>query len=308
MKKLAEMGEQEIIRRLTSMLRGAPDLIVGTGDDCAVARLPGGKIDQVLTTDPVVSGVHFLPDDAPARIGNKAAGRVLSDIAAMGAQPQWLLVNVVAPPELDLSLLEGIYQGMSACCERFGATIAGGDLAQGPNLEIHVFGTGMLPAGSALLRSGAREGDCIYVTGPLGRSRDGRHLDFIPRVEEGIVLRESGAVGAMMDVSDGLATDLRHIMKASGVGAELFAEKIPASGTLQEALYDGEDYELLFTVRPEAETALLNEWTGKFSEAPIGIGRITDEDGMLRLVDAKGSSRPVEGKAFEHFNSNPGRG
>jgi thiamine-monophosphate kinase len=308
MKKLAEMGEQEIIRKLTSMLNGASDLIVGAGDDCAVARLPGGKTDQVLTTDPIISGVHFLPDEEPVRIGSKAAGRVLSDIAAMGAEPQWLLVNVVAPPELEMNLLEGIYQGMSVCSERFGATIVGGDLAQGPHLEIHVFGTGMLPADSALLRSGAREGESIYVTGPLGCSREGRHLDFIPRVEEGIFLRESGAVGAMMDISDGLATDLRHILEASGVGAELFAEQIPVNGSLREALYDGEDYELLFTVRPEDEHALLAAWAGKFSGQPIAIGRITPENGTLMLIEPNGASRALEDRAFEHFTSNPGRG
>ena len=111
-----------------------------------------------------------------------------------------------------------------------------------------------------------------------------------------------------MDVSDGLATDLRHILEASGAGAELLADQIPANGSLREALYDGEDYELLFTVRPEDETALLDAWAVKFSGHPAAIGRITGESGKLRLVEANGSSRPLEGRAFEHFTSNPGCG
>ena len=303
MKTLAEMGEHEAIRRLVALMGDADDLVTGAGDDCAVVRMPGTDTDQVLTTDPIVEGVHFLPGEKPERVGNKAAGRVLSDIAAMGARPQWLLVNVIAPPELDFSVLEGIYRGMTACCGRFGAAIVGGDLARGATLELHVFGTGTVPVGEALLRSGASAGDAIYVTGPLGCSREGRHLDFTPRVEEGIFLLETGVVGAMMDISDGLATDLRHIMEQSGTGAELAAGQIPMTGTLEQALYDGEDYELLFTLPRERAGQLLQDWSSRFSVLPVCIGRITDEPGLLRLLESDGTSRILEHKAHEHFSS-----
>ena len=299
MKRLGEIGEHEAIRRLVRGLGGHSELVVGAGDDCAVARFPGSAWEQVFTTDPVVESVHFLASHAPERVGNKAVGRVLSDIAAMGAQPQWLLVNVVAPESLEIDFLERVYAGMTALSQQFGATIIGGDLAQGRQLELHVFGTGILPAGTALLRSGARVGESIYVTGALGGSIAGKHLDFVPRVGEGIFLRESGVVGAMMDVSDGLATDLRHICAQSGVGAELDAELIPKNGTLAQALFDGEDFELLFTARD----ADFSGWETRFcSEPPRRIGCITDccEQLRLRLVD--GALRVLEGKAFEHFS------
>lgn len=301
MTTLGEMGEHEAIRRLTARLGSHAELKVGAGDDCAVCRLPGTSHDQLFTTDPVVEGVHFESGEKPERIGNKAAGRVLSDIAAMGGRPQWLLVNVVAPPELEFERLSKIYAGMSALCERFGATIIGGDMARGPCLELHVFGTGLLPAGRAVLRSGARPGDSIFVTGPLGCSIGGKHLDFVPRVEEGIFLRETGLLNAMMDVSDGLATDLRHILKQSVVGAVLEASAIPKVGTLEQALYDGEDFELLLTAPPEHADVLQSRWRERFgSELPV-IGRITNEAELLQLDD--GGLQVLAEKAFEHFSN-----
>ncbi len=301
MNTLGEIGEHAAIERLAATLGTHPDLRTGAGDDCAVVSLPGTEIDQVFTTDPVIENVHFLPTDQPERVGNKAAGRVLSDIAAMGAQPQWILVNVVAPPKQEVGALEKIYDGINALCRRFGATLIGGDLAQGMCLELHVFGTGTLPAGTALLRSGAKVGDAIFTTGPLGGSIDGKHLDFIPCIEEGIFLRESGRVHAMMDISDGLATDLRHILRASGVGAILDAAAIPQNGTLENALYDGEDFELLFTVSAEDATALQAQWAEHFGTHLSMIGRITDRTNELCIQMLDGIVRALEDKAFEHF-------
>ncbi len=302
MEKLGEIGEHEAIRRLTAQLGSHPLLRKGAGDDCAVTEVPCTGADQVFTTDPVIERVHFQPLDKPERIGNKAAGRVLSDIAAMGAEPQWLLVNVVAPAEQDLQTLEKIYVGMNALCDRFGATLIGGDLARGPCLELHVFGTGTLPSGTALLRSGAKPGDAICVTGPLGRSIEGKHLDFRPRVEEGAFLRETGLVTAMMDISDGLATDLRHILKQSGVGALLDAEQIPKNGTLNQALYDGEDFELLFTAASENVEALRCQWSERFGTALSVIGAITAEVEDLKLRQEE-NIQLLEDKAYEHFSN-----
>ena len=298
MEKLGDIGEHEVIRRLSAMLKSHPDLIVGAGDDCAVCSLPNTGSDQVFTTDPVIENVHFESLEKPERIGNKAVGRVLSDIAAMGAQPQWILVNVVAPPDLEFQYLEKIYEGMIACCEQFDATIIGGDLAQGSGFELHLFGTGLLPAGSALLRSGANPADSVFVTGLLGESSRGKHLDFVPRVEEGIFLRESGFVTAMMDISDGLATDLRHMLKQSGVGALLKADRIPKVGTLDQALYDGEDFELLLTASQQNAARLQQDWNTRFGrELPL-IGRITPRPAELEL-----DGRKLTSKAFEHFSS-----
>ncbi|MBN2704545.1 MAG: thiamine-monophosphate kinase [Pontiellaceae bacterium] len=303
MKTLGEMGEHDAIRRLVERLGYHADLSVGAGDDCAVAHSPGSDFDQVFTSDPVIEHVHFLPTHAPERIGNKAVGRVLSDMAAMGAHPQWILVNVVAPPELEMAFLEGIYAGMTALCGRFGATIIGGDLAQGRQLELHLFGTGILPAGTALLRSGACAGDLIFVSGPLGCSMEGHHLDFVPRVEEGLFLRECTGVGAVMDLSDGLTTDLRHILAQSGVGAELEVERIPKNGTLEQALYDGEDYELLFTLQPDSAEGLIEDWAERFGTPPACIGRITSQPDKLNLCFPDGRVSELFDKAFEHFSS-----
>ena len=301
MEKIGEIGEHEVIRRLTAVLGTHPLLRTGAGDDCAVTELPGTETDQVFTTDPIVENIHFRSGEKPERIGRKAVGRVLSDIAAMGAQPQWLLVNVVAPPEQNVQALEKIYSGMNALCHRFGAVIIGGDLAQGPCLELHLFGTGIVPSGQALLRSGAQPGDCIFTTGPLGCSIEGRHLDFMPRIEEGIFLRETGWVTSMMDISDGLATDLRHILSRSGVGALLDADRIPKNGTLDQALYDGEDFELLFTVPAEKSDALCVRWRQAFGTELSTFGKITDQAEQLQLRRSDGTVDVLERKAFEHF-------
>ncbi len=303
------MGEHAAIAALTVNLKAV-------GDDCAVVPLNDDH-DQVLTTDPLICGIHFMPDTPPEQIGWKAAARVLSDIAAMGAEPQYLLINLVAPPEQNFQTLEKIYAGVSRVRKRFGGELIGGDLAQGPNLELHVFGTGLVPKGQALLRSGAQPGDLIYVTGPLGGAqKSGKQFTFEPRIEWGLQLRESGAVTSMMDISDGLATDLRHMLNASGVGAELNSTAIPvgtavpavrpstelrAGGRLGEAslppeinaaLYDGEDFELLFTAPPDAHFQTLGKSVPDFAM----IGKITDQSNVLNL-----DSQPLETKAFEHF-------
>ena len=305
MTTLQSIGEHEAIRRLTACIKSSsPDIRVGPGDDCAVCALPQNEpIEQVFTTDPVIEGIHFLPEENPERVGHKAVGRVLSDLAAMGAIPQWILINVVASPEQSIEALEQIYSGMQALAHQFGASLIGGDLAQGSRLELHLFGTGLLPPQTALLRSTAQVGDHLLVTGKLGGSRSGKHLDFTPRVKEGIFLRETGWAHAMMDLSDGLGTDLRHILAASNVGAELHAEKIPCNGTVEEALFDGEDFELLLTVSPEHVPLLLTAWKKQFSLPLTPIGTITPHPEQLHLLHPNGKQILLQEKAFEHFKS-----
>jgi len=225
MKTLQQMGEHAAIAALTKNLKAV-------GDDCAVLPLDA-HYDLVLTSDPLISGVHFTPGTDPEQIGWKAAARVLSDFAAMGADPQYLLINLVAPPEQDFQTLEKIYEGVSKVRKLFDVDLVGGDLSQGPTLELHVFGVGRVPKGAALLRSGAHVGDILYVTGPLGGSfSSGKHLTFMPRIKESKWMRQSGFVRCMMDISDGLATDLRHILKASRAGADIVSANLPMVGTL----------------------------------------------------------------------------
>jgi len=303
MKTVGELGEIRTIRRLTSMLKPHPNLSIGAGDDCAVTHIPGSDQDQVFTTDPIIESVHFLPTDEPTQIGNKAAGRVLSDLAAMGAQPQWLLINVVAPASLEIDFLEKIYQGISTLSQRFGATLIGGDLAEGSVLELHLFGTGTLPAGSALLRSKAQVNDQIFTTGKLGGSRTGKHLNFTPRVEEGLFLRKLGWVHSMIDISDGLGSDLRHILRASNVGAILDANAIPYNHSLESALFDGEDFELLFTLSPKNTKSLLHAWNQKFKTPLYLIGTITNQTEQLKLKEKDGTIHLIKSNGFAHFSS-----
>jgi thiamine-monophosphate kinase len=289
MKTLKELGEHNAIAALTANLKAV-------GDDCAVLPLDA-HYDLVLTSDPLIQGVHFAPGTDPEAIGWKAAARVLSDFAAMGADPQYLLINLVAPPEQDFQTLEEIYAGVSKVRKLFDVDLVGGDLAQGPTLELHVFGVGRVAKGKALLRSGARPGDVIYVSGPLGGSfASGKHLNFMPRIKEAKWLRQSGFVRCMMDISDGLATDLRHILKVSKVGADIVSEKVPKVGTLDQAMFDGEDFELLFTVRAEDVDDFDFQCLEDLDQQFLRIGTITDQPEVLTLDGAV-----LERKAFEHF-------
>jgi len=292
---LQEIGEKAAVERLRPFLDPHPLLKTGAGDDCAVTAA-SETFDFVFTTDPLTEGVHFHSGTPPAKIGHKAAARVLSDMAAMGAEPLFLLFNLSAPKTLEMKAAELLYAAAAALCRRFGAAIIGGDLAQGPVLELHGFGVGRVPCGTALLRSGAQPGDQLYVTGPLGGSlSSGRHLDFLPRIEVGRTLRESGKVSAMMDLSDGLAADLPRLCEASGAGAVLHAGRIPLNPgcTLENALHDGEDFELLFTATKLDPMAI---------DFPVyEIGTVTGKAGCLELITPDGQRSSLKKGGFEHF-------
>jgi thiamine-monophosphate kinase len=310
MKTLADIGEQGMIARLKALIPGFSEG-VGIGDDTAIVSGDQG-FDYLYTTDPVTEGRHFLSSDDPERIGHKAVGRVLSDFAAMGGAPLYLLVNVVAPNTLPVERLEKVYQGMTALLDSYGAPIIGGDLSEGTEFSIHVFGVGKVPAGTAVLRSGGHAGDQLYVTGALGGSRLGKHLDFIPRIGVGQWLREHSFARAMIDVSDGLLTDLRHLMEASETGAHLELCNLPIAEAARDgaspreartrALEDGEDFELLFAVPESVHLDFIAAWPTAFLELPISrMGHLTDDPGVLTYRDEAGESGCFEHKAFEHF-------
>lgn len=305
-----DLGERGLIRRLAARVGRGRDVARGIGDDCAVVRVRGAAWDWLLTTDPVIEGVHFLPDTPGRRVGHKAAGRVISDIAAMGGEPLHVLFDLVAPPEAPVRRIEDIYRGATAVCARHGAAIIGGDIARGPRLELHAFAVGRVGRGRAVLRRGARPGDVIHVTGRLGGSILGRHLAFEPRVAAGRWIARGGWATSMMDVSDGLASDLRRILEESRVGADLDAARIPVSSAarrlrdgrraLDHALGDGEDFELLFTVSAARATAFTRAWRRAFPELPAtAIGTVTSAEGRLTLRK-DGNTGPA-GRGYEHF-------
>ncbi len=313
-KTLAQIGELALLERIFRHLPGRGDVVVGPGDDCAVVR--GAKtagVDYLLKSDSCVAGVHFTPQARRESVGHKAIGRVLSDIAAMGGEPLWALVNLVAPPKTPVKHIEQIYAGMGALAARFNTAIVGGDVSAGRDLQLHVFAVGRVQKDKAILRSGARLGDAIFVTGTLGGSLAGKHLAFQPRLREGRWLARGKWATAMIDISDGLLRDLGHILKASNAGARLMLDKIPVSAAaraagkktgrtaIKHALNDGEDYELLFTVPGKNVESFRGAWRKTFRLACAQIGWITSGKGILEGVDSRGRVVKLNGKGFEHF-------
>lgn len=305
MNSLHDIGEHESIRRLAQVLSPGSDVVQGTGDDCAVVAIETDPAsDLLLTSDPVIEGTHFKKNTAPEKIGHKAIGRVLSDIAAMGGIPKYALANITAPAETEIEFLEKIYYGANQLAQKFSCPIVGGDLAGSSALQINVFCMGSTPSGTAILRSGAKPGDALCVSGNLGNSRENKHLDFVPRINQGIWLRENSFATAMIDLSDGLARDATHISEASGVAIDLSAENLPLNAiagqskdaNIERALYEGEDFELLFTVENSKLAEMLKKWRNLFDINCTQIGKIIKGKPAVRI-----NGRQVSSKEFRHF-------
>jgi thiamine-monophosphate kinase len=269
----------------------------------------------LFKTDAIVEGIHFTKEAAPEKIGHKALARCLSDIAAMAGTPTAAVVTLGLHAGFDAGFIESVYEGMNALARLHGVAIVGGETTTNPGgMLISVALLGTVPRDRAVLRSGAKRGDAIFVTGELGGSRAGKHLDFEPRLDEASWLAENFSLHSMIDLSDGLAGDLRHILTASGVGAELRSPAIPisrdakvaaranssAKPALLAALTDGEDFELLFTVASRNAVALLDGWKKQFSKVKLScIGKITDGEGIL-LRDQNGT-RKLTAHGYVHF-------
>jgi thiamine-monophosphate kinase len=309
------MNEFELISRLTRSLPTNKSVVAGPGDDCAVIDF--GLPDRLLLfkTDAVVQGIHFEPGTAPEKIGHKALGRCLSDIAAMAGTPTAALVTLALPREFDPAFLDGVYGGINTLARRYEVAIVGGETTTNPErILISIALLGWAPRGKAVLRSGAEVGDALFVTGELGGSLAGKHLEFEPRLAEARWLAQHFSVHAMIDLSDGLAGDLPHLLKASQVGAELLATSIPISRqarlaakgesatrpALMAALSDGEDFELLFTVAGRDAVPVLDAWRKQFPNLALTcIGRITAGEGVT-LRDKQGV-RPLSAHGYAHF-------
>jgi thiamine-monophosphate kinase len=271
MKTVRDIGEFGLIRQLSKNIPLA-------GDDCAV--LPGGLL---LTCDPVVEGIHYLPGTPARRVGWKAMARNLSDIAAMGGRPRWAVVSLGLRPATPVRWVTQLYAGMHAAAGKFGCRIVGGDTTHVKH-EQFVVVTMLGEAERPVMRTGSKIGDSVFVTGKLGT---GRHLTFVPRVKEARWLVHNFDIHAMIDLSDGLASDVKHL----GVGIDLDAAEIP--GRLPAALTRGEDFELLFTLDPREVTALRTQW--KFPVKLTEIGRVVRGRGV-RL-----DGRPLTAEGYDHF-------
>jgi thiamine-monophosphate kinase len=276
------MREVDIVRRIRKWAdAGAHDasLIAGIGDDCAILR-PKPNEDLVFTTDFVLEGRHFTLDTrGAADIGHQALARSLSDLAAMGSTPLFCLVSLAVPAQLSGVWVKGFYKGLLRLAAKYKVALAGGDLASFDKVVADVMCCGRVPRGKAMLRSAAKPGDGIYVTGELGRAAPPQ-----PRIAEGIALRRSGVKSAI-DISDGLVIDLHRLCLESSVSADVDHVPIARSATLEKALYGGEDYELLFTARPR-----------KFAATRIGTIK-SGKPGEVRF-----EGKRIRVKGFDHFH------
>jgi len=276
--KLRQVGEDALV---TSLLRDLPisrAVITAAGDDCAVVESPATKNLLVLKTDCVVEKIHFAATD-PVRVGWKAMMRPLSDFAATSAIPQFALITLIVPATRSTSWVKKLYRGLKTAAAHFDVSIVGGETSatRGPAV-ISVSISGFVEKDRRISRAGGKNGDDLFVTGRLGGSLRGKHLRFMPRIDESRWLTNNFRVHAMMDLSDGLGADLPRLAKASKLGFKIDPKKLPlASGAkIENAISDGEDYELLFAISPRERARLEKSWRKKFPKLSLTrIGSLT---------------------------------
>jgi len=306
------VSERSFLRWIRSRIgRRGGRIEIDSGDDAASVRVGGERV--LFKTDSVIDGVHFDARTArPEEIGHKALARCLSDIAAMAGVPAFAVVAMMVPRRSGEAYLRRIYRGMERTARSFRTAVVGGDFASHPGkLAISVALLGETEGLQPVLRSGARPGDAVAVTGPLGGSILGKHLRFRPRVREARELHRRIGLHSMIDVSDGLAVDLGHLCEESGVGAVVYERRIPVSAAarrlarrdgrtpLEHALGDGEDYELLFTLPAGKAGALERSGLGRV------IGEVVRGRGM-RLQRTDGSRQALPPAGWEHVTNQPG--
>lgn len=315
--------EFDLIERYFSRSSRRTDVALGGGDDCALLRVPTGK-ELAVTMDTLVSGVHFPQDTEPYAIGWKSLAVSLSDLAAMGAEPAWVTLSLTLP-EANEDWLNAFSHGLFDLADQYDLELVGGDTTRGP-LSITLQAHGLIPPGYALRRAGAQVGDLIYVTGTIGDAALGlalrqrqktEHLapaDRVyllerlerpqPRIAVGISLR--GIASAAIDLSDGLVSDLGHILKASKVGAVVYLECLPRSSALKKlqvpwemVVGGGDDYELCFTIPPTRQE-LLNQMAASVNCNFTFIGTIQASQGII-WNDGNGQAIHIDATGFRHF-------
>jgi len=332
--KLSELGEFGLINRIRRHpVADGGQLVRGIGDDAAVVR-GGANVLTLLTTDMLVEGVHFNLDYISAgELGGKALAVNVSDIAAMGGTPRWSLLSLGLPADMEVGLLDDFYEGLIAAGNRFGVELAGGDTVTSPGgMIINVALYGEADLDDVIYRNGASPGDRLFVTGTLGDSASGlellkkgvrrsgcypceaalieRHLAPEPRLKESALVVSGKLASAMIDISDGLLQDLGHICRESGVGARVWAEKVPLSEAFVEAekkhglgemlpLSGGEDYELLFAV-PEGKMGVLESCRHLFGSGLSEIGEIC-EGSEVSIFDGRGLPLYLPEGGYDHF-------
>jgi thiamine-monophosphate kinase len=338
--RISELGEFPLIDRVAEIVAvDRDDIVVGIGDDVAVLAGGGGDEWLLAKVDIQVEGVHFVPGSISAHdLGRKALAINLSDIAAAGGRPHHALVSLALPAETEVAWVEELYRGLRQEGDRYGVVVVGGNMARSPGgIVVDVFVLGRVRREHLLLRSGAQPGDCVLVTGTLGDSAAGlallqdpgldldavhrqmllaRHFTPTPRLPESTVIARRGGATAMIDVSDGLSSDVGHICERSGVGVRLWVARLPLSPAARQvagaigrpfwelALEGGEDYELCFTAPPGAAEELAAAVERETGTPVTVVGEIlADEDRWL--VGEDGTEVPLQARGWQHFRRTP---
>lgn len=293
------LSEFELIHALKRYCPSGTDVVASIGDDTAV--LPGDKNHYMLfTTDMLVENTHFRSGDDARAVGRKALACNISDIAAMGGLPTYAVISLGIHAKISSDYVKSVYQGIRSVAKRFGVSVVGGDTVRSPVVTLNVALMGRIRKKDLVLRNGARPGDLLCVTGKLGGSlKSGRHLTFVPCVKESQYLVCHAKPTAMMDLSDGLAADIARLTESSGAGVLLDASHIPCHPgvTVHNALYGGEDFQLLFTMRPPAYKRLMRNCPFKISV----VGEILPKAYGRRIKDLRGKITSLEQKGYQHF-------
>jgi thiamine-monophosphate kinase len=279
--KLGEVGEDRLLEQLLPALPRNRSVVLGAGDDCAIVKSgERGKL-HLLKTDCLVENIHFTKRSRPELVGWKAMARPLSDFAAMSGVPRFALITLIVPSQKTLEWVKKLYRGIEKAARIFEVAVVGGETSKikGPAV-ISVTVAGFVEKRRWVGRAGGKADDELFVTGRLGGSLGGRHLQFVPRIVESRWLTKNFPIHAMMDLSDGLGADLPRLARASGVGFEVDEAALPLNRgcTTEQAISDGEDYELLFAISPRHSARLLKSWRKKFPKLLLTrIGKLNSK-------------------------------
>lgn len=297
--RLKDIGEFGLIERFQKKIKINSAVIKGSGDDCAVLKF-NKRSYQLFTCDMIVEGVDFLRTADFKLVGQKALAVSISDIAACGGVPKHAVVALGLPKNIPVGQIDRLAKGLFDLARKFNINIVGGDISAASKLTIDVSMLGEVEKDKLCLRQGARAGDIIMVTGEFGGAIKGKHLKFTPRLNESQFLVRNFKINAMIDVSDGLAADLGHILKQSSVGAVLYESLIPLSkqaSDIEEALSSGEEFELLFTATREQASKIIKSAKYRFKV----IGEIMPESFGLRLINSKNKYSKLKFQGYRHF-------